>query len=358
MNYRRATLYAQESATTPKEETIDIEIEDIISRIQVKFNWTNNGHDATAHPAKQIKTVKIVDGSEVLTQLSGQQIEAMMFYETGIPRHYELEYRNDCEGRSVYDIYFGRKLYDTLLAFNPTRFKNPQLKIDHDKALGGSAPDAATLEVYADVFDERKLSPIGFLMNKQYHSYAPSASAWERIELPADYPIRRLYFMGTVADLWWDNIFSKFKIQEENSKRVPLELDAYDVMQLNISKYGMYTEGFVGTTSSVAAHNWYITPHEVAQTMLSGIGSGSNPFTDSEKVGGYVSINTSAIIAFRALVAGPIPHGVIPFDCGDPEDINDWWDLSRKGTCKFEVQATGSPGTLTAYLVTQQLRKT
>lgn len=357
MNYRKADLYSQTDASTAKEETIDIDITDVISRIQIKYNSTNGSQTATAHPAKQISKVALVSGSEVLTQMSGQEIEALMFYETGHGRHYEIEYRNGSENRSIYDIYFGRKLYDTELAFDPTKFTNPQLKITHNRASGGSAPSASTLEVWADVFDEKKISPSGFIMNKEHHSYAPSASAWERIELPADYPIRKLYFMGTVADKWWDNIFDKFKIQEDNSKRVPLELDAYDVMQLNISKYGMYTEGFAATTAGVSNYSWYVTPHEVANALLAGIGGGTNPYINSETVGGYLDIGTSAVIAFRGLLAGPLPHGVIPFETGDPSVIDDWWNLANRGTCKFEVKAGSSPGTLTAYLVTQQYRK-
>jgi hypothetical protein len=357
MNYRKAELYSQTDASTAKEETIDIEIQDIISRIQLKYNSTNGSHACTGHPALQISSVKIVSGSEVLMQLSGQQIEAIMFYETGQSRAYELEYRNGVENRSVYDIYFGRKLYDPDLAFDPTKFKNPQLKITHNKALGGSTPSASTLEVFADVFDEKKVTPSGYIMNKEHHSYAPAASAWERIELPADYPIRKLYLMGTVADKWWDNIFDKFKIQEENSKKVPLELDAYDVMSLNISKYGMYKEVIAACSYGVGTYSWYVTPHETVGIGAIGYGSGSNPYPVGETVGGYISMGTGAVIVWRALIEGPIPHGVIPFETGDPANIDDWWDLRNKGTCKFEVKATSSPGTLTAYLVTQQYRK-
>ena len=137
MRYRQATILAQESATTAATKTIDITLKDVISRLQIKFNATNNGHVATDHPAKQISKIELVDGSDVLLSLSAQQIEALMFYEYIKGRNYEMEYRNGCENRMVLDILFGRYLWDPVLGLDPTKFSNPQLKITHDLALGG-----------------------------------------------------------------------------------------------------------------------------------------------------------------------------------------------------------------------------
>lgn len=356
MNYRKATLLAQESATTAATKTIDITLSEVISRLQIKFNSTNNGHLHTDHPAKQISKVEIVDGSEVLFQLNGQQIEALMFYETGKSRNYEMECRNGVENRMVLNIYFGRHLWDTLLAFDPTKFKNPQLKITHNLALGGSAPNAATLEVFADVFDEKSVSPIGFLLMKEHYSYTSDSSAANKyIDLPNDFPIRRILVQGYKADSWWDNIFSEIDLDEESGKRHPWNQDAYDLMQLLTEKYGPYTEVLVCTTPAVAANQrWYVTPTEVPGVMLSGIGSSTLMGTDAEATGGYFRIQNTAVQAFRALVRGILPHGVAPLDCGDLNDPEDWYDVTKKGKIRLRLKAGGSA---TVNVILQQLRK-
>ena len=355
MKYRKATIYAQTDATTAKTEPIDLDFTDVISRLQIKFNSTNNGHTPTAHPAKQISKVEIVDGSDVLLSLSGQQIEALMFYEYGKGRNYEIEYRNDCENRLVLDLLFGRKLYDPELALDPRKYKNPQLKITHNKASGGSAPDAATLEVFADLFDEKVVTPVGFLMNKEFYSYTAGASAAnEYIDLPNDYPIRRILVEALKADSWWDNIVSEIELDEENKKRLPISQDAYDLMQLAMTNYGMYMEGLVGTMPAVAALSVYVTPAEVPNVAIAGIGSNSNPFINAEKVGGYIELNTTAVVAWRALLAGTIPHGILPLDLGDLDDMADWFDVTTKGKIKLRIKA----GASAAVKVTlQQLRK-
>lgn len=355
MNYRKAALYEETDSTTAKTETIGIDIEDIISRLQIKFDSTNNGHTPTAHPAAQISNVEIVDGSTVLLSLSAREIEALMFYETGKGRNYEIEYRNDCENRSVYEYYFGRYLFDPMLAFDPKKFKNPQLKITHNKASGGSAPDASTLQVWADVFDEKVPSPTGFIMSKEHYNWtSPSSAANEYIDLPNDYPIKRIGIETYKADSWWDNIISEVELDEETKKRLPWSIDGYELMNLALTKYGMFQEGIVGTMPAVDTLSVYVTPVEVPNCAVAGIGSNTNPYINAEKVGGYVQLNTSAVVTWRLLLAGPIPHGFVPLDCGIQDDPSDWYDVTKKGKIKLRVKAGG---TATVRVVLQQLRK-
>jgi len=356
LNYRKTAIYAQTDASTAKTEPVDLDLSEVISRLQIKYNATNGSNTPTDHPAKQISKVEIVDGSEVLFSLSGQQIEALMFYNTKKGRNYEMEYRNGVENRMVLDLLFGRKLWDPLLAFDPRKFKNPQLKITHNKALGGSVPSASTLEVFADVFDEKVVSPVGYIMPKEWKAWtSPSSADNEYVDLPNDYPIKRIGVMGYKADLWWDNIFSEIELDEENKKRLPWSIDGYDLMQLAITEYGQYHETLVGTTPGVAANQrWYVTPVEAPAVMISGIGSSTVMGTDAEATGGYVRIQNTAVQAFRAFIAGTIPHGVIPLDCGDQEDPDDWYDVTKKGKIKLRVKAGGSAD---IKILLEQLRK-
>jgi len=355
LNYRKTAIYAQTDASTAKTEPIDLDLSEVISRLQVKFNATNSTHDATDHPAKQVSKVEIVDGSDVLYSLSGQQIEALMFYNTKRGRNYEMEYRNGLENRMVLDLLFGRKLWDPLLAFDPRKFKNPQLKITHNKALGGSLPTTATLEVFADVFDEKVVEPIGYIMPKEFKAYtSPSSADNEYTELPNDYPIKRIGVMGYKADLWWDNIFTEIELDEENKKRLPWSIDAYDLMQLAMTEYGQYVETLVGTAPTIATHTWFVTPVEVPAPMISPIGGSWYGGIGSETSGGYISQVFTVQCAFRALISGIIPHGLVPLDCGDQMDPDDWYDVTKKGKIKLRVKAGGSAD---IKIVLEQLRK-
>ena len=355
MNYRKASILEQEDATTAKTKTIDITLSDVISRLQIKFNSTNSTHLPIGHFAKQISKVELVDGSDVLMSLTGQQIEALMFYEYEKGRNYEMEYRNGCENRMVLDLLFGRWLWDKDLAFDPKRFKNPQLKIAHNLVLGGRTPTASTLEVAADCFDEKPVTPMGWLMSKELYAWtSASAQAYEYIDLPTDYIIRRILLQTYKEDLWWDNIVSQIRVSEDNDKKLPWDIDAYDLMQYVNTLYGQYEETLVGTTPAVAANQrWYVTPTEVPIVLLSAIGSATSMGTDAEATGGYFRIQNTAVQAFRALIRGIIPHGMLPLDAGDMSDLTDWYDVRKKGSVKLRVKAGG---TADLKVILQQLR--
>src|SRR3990167_5653417 len=160
---RTHVLLDAESATTATTKVIDLDTADPISRLWIEMRNTNGNSTPTAHPAKTITKIEIIDGSDVIASVSGLEAQAAEILHTGETPFSELDYENDITAFACASINFGRFLWDRELAFVPGRFQNPQLRITHDKALGGSLPDAATLTVWADIFDGETLSPIGLL---------------------------------------------------------------------------------------------------------------------------------------------------------------------------------------------------
>jgi len=354
MKYRHATLYPSENASTAKTEAISLDMKDIISRIQIKFNATNVTNDPVAHPAAAVSKVEIVDGSEVLYSLSAREIESLMFYNTGKSRARHIDYRGGNENHMILDMMFGTKLFDPLLAFDPTKFSNPKLMITHNKASGLGTPTAATLEVFADLFDEKVPSPIGYIMPKEYFAYTtPSAASNEYIDLPDDYPIKRIMVSTFKAGAWWDNIITEIELNEESGKRKPWEEDAYDIMMTALTKYGPYTEFFTGILSSQTANLFYITPEEEASVAPCGMGF-TGVYSAGNTSGCQVNLKADNSVEFRALVSGPMPHGAVPLDCGDQMDPEDWLDVTTKGKIKLRVKAGG---TNPVNVVLEQLRK-
>jgi len=355
MNYRKATLLASEDASTAKTKTLDITIKDIISRIQIKFNATNTDVVPTAVHAKQISKVELVDGSDVLFSLSGQEIEGRMFYDYGKSPSYEREFRNDVENYLVLDMLFGRYLYDKSLALDPTKFKNPQLKITHNKALGGSVPDAATLEIFADVFDEKSIVPIGFIRPTEFYAYTtPSSAAIEYINLPRDMIIKRAMLQIYKAGAWWENLVSNVKISEENDKKIPLDIAGGDLVSSIQTRYGHYQELLVDVCRT--SQTEYITPTDSAYFNPSPIAGAASDFmfTVAERAGGYQDLISNTTLTFRALVSGFLPHGCLPIDFGDQMDLDDWYDVRPKGSVQLQPKAAGA---VTLNVILEQLRK-
>jgi len=355
MNYRKAVMLTSESIATAGTKVLDFKLKDIISRIMIQTKCMNTSGTPTAHPATIVSKIEIVDGSDVLWSLTGKQCSALNFYATGKPAVDAVAYVNDINNWTVFNINFGRWLHDEELAFDPTRFNNPQLKITHNLAAGGIAPDAGTLEVVADVFDEIKPTPAGWLMAKEYHSYTPEASAYKYIDMPTDYPLRALFLQYLYGGQAPHNGIYEIRLSEENDKRIPIDDLTWDLLKYILDEYGRYEEDVVATTSTSSVTH-YVTP-----TYLTHLFGNDNIAADSyvffgQSFGGTVGIDASAAGVVRFRASGYCPHGVMPIPFGDKWMPEKWYDVTKLGSLELRLKADATVGG-TAQVITEQLRR-
>ncbi len=359
MKYRRATILAQQDVTTAGTKTQDITLAQPISRLYVKFNHLNDGHDATAHPAKCVSKIEVVDGSDVLMSLSGMQAEALHFYNTRECRGKELEYRNDVWGESIYPLDFGRFLYDPRLALDPTKFSNPQIKVTHNKSLGGSNSSEGTLA--------QPISRLYVKFNhlndghdaREWYSFPLSDDAFEYIDLPVDRIIRKIMILSLFADKSLNDQIAEVRLSEDNDARLPIDMNMVDLMRIAAQHHGEYHEELVAMHSGVDTYNWYITPSNAANFQISPVFDTANVQTPNQREGGYQRFEApAAITGFRAAVHGFEPHGAVPIEFGRQDDPDDWFDVAALGSLQLRLKAGDSTGTdSTAQQVIQQYRK-
>jgi len=167
-----------------------------------------------------VSKIEVVDGSDVLFGLSGVEAQALNYYEKGRMPHNVCNYIDDAKAIATYELNFGRFLWDTILALDPTKFTNPQLKITHNKANGGSSPDVGELAVFAHIFDEKTVSPTGFLTSKEQYSYTLQAGANEPIDIATDLPYRKLLIQSMSTSLQpWEQ-YNQLKLSQDNDRKV------------------------------------------------------------------------------------------------------------------------------------------
>jgi hypothetical protein len=355
MNYRKAVLLDAESATTPATKTIDLKGLDPISRLLVQMKATNNGATPTAHPAKMITKLEVVDGSDILWSLSGIECQALNFYQTGKPAVDIISYINDNQCVPMMAINFGRWLWDEDLAFDPARFKNPQLKITHNLALGGSAPDAATLDVVADLFDEKRISPAGWLMAKEYNTYTLVVSAVQTIEMPTDYIMRTLMIQSLTAGKMPHEQYNKIKLSENNGKKIPIDDSTSDLLKYILDEFGDYTEKIHARALTTDVTH-YIAP--TYQTKIAGIpvDSSAGYVSISASYGGSVALKAATACDVNLLARGLMPHGALAIPFGDLWEAGAWYDVTKLAKLDLIITA-GSGASGTCQVVTEQLRR-
>ena len=354
MNYRIASLLASEAATTAATKTIDVNVNKPISRITIQFKGTNNGSVPTAHPAKMVSKIELVDGSNVLFSLSGIQAQALNYYETGRLPTTIMDYRNDVMAIATFELNFGRWMWDEILAFDPKKFQNPQLKITHDKALGGSAPDAGLLSVFAHVFDGKAATPTGFLMSKEQYSYTLVASAKEAIDLAVDMPYRSLMLQSlTGGKQPWEQ-YNQIKLTEDNDQVVIINDEKTSDLIKLLNDYPRINE-LIFALDLDTAPTHYCTPSYDTGVVGLGEATFNGSLQSVQSYGGSFVPTGDVDEHVQFAVQGMCPHGSVLIPFGKPGEIADWYDVSKVGSLRAIITA-GSGASGNAALVTQQLK--
>lgn len=359
MKYRTSELLGATDLGASGTETIDINVQDPISRIDFLFKTTKSKNSMDSYAHKNISKIELVDGSDVLFSMDGGQAQALGIYDRRVPT---MSHGQHLTANSEFDIYpidFGRFLWDTQLAFDPKKFNNAQLKITYDEDVADTGVSVNEAVVVAHCFDEKIISPIGFLMSKEiWGTTMPADGGYEYVDLPTDYPIRQLLVQGYRAgyEPWYQ--IEDARLSEDNLKRIIWD---WNIERYHRSMKGVWlpvTEDFISAASSSGA-NFYLTPTAYwAEVGAIGHGATLNPYMDtSYGRGGLFTFYGDNNIQFSAIVRGYLPNHCVQFPFGIQDDIEDWYDVTQKGSVQLRLESGSSGTSGSGAVILQQLRR-
>jgi len=356
--YRHQTLQAEKSVTVADTLTLDLDVADIISRILVQYKITKSTNAMTAHPIADLTKIEVVDGSTVLWSLSGYEAAGLNYYATGKLPYSAIGAYGGLETIAVARLDFGRKLFDPLLAFDPKKFRNPQLKVSYVLTTSDSGASAGKIKVDAFLFDELKPSPIGYLLAKEVKTYTPGADGVEEaVELPDDYKIRKVLARAAYAGYEPWVVVDETKLTENTGKTVIQDIDSMEgyVTQMR----GVWPDCIedLMTTYNPGASIRYVAPSDYFTYISSCSGGVAAGYHTGYLRGGKINwTQGSPGQEYHGRTVGQLPHHVIEFAPWDAQDPEDWWNPVDKGKCELKLKAgaSGSSGSVTVF--TEQLK--
>lgn len=336
MNTRVAVIMAAQDLGASGTKIIDVNIKDIISRITINFYAVNGDTTIAAHPAANVEKIELVDGSDVLFSLTGFQCQGMNFYDrNGMIPYTSL--RTYASGqRALFGMDFGRYLYDQDLAFDPTKFTNPQLKITFDRTNANAACVTSECEVLANIFDELVPTPAGFLMSKEIYSYTVGTTGYEYIDLPTDYITRQIFAKAFLAPYGMTSIFDAFKLSEDNDKKIPLDLSADEMERIAFETFGFVKE-HAKLNASAGVANFFGMPTDGAFAHISAEGGEEDWSCWSQGGGQFAAQAETGGLRGRATLIGNSPHGVVPLLPKPGMEIASWYDVRPLGSLKLRI---------------------
>lgn len=345
MNYRLATLLAREAVSGDKTKVLEVNVEDSISQIQVIYESTGNGSGPpVALAAACVTKIELVDGSDVIYSLSGEEAQAVDFYHRKVEPPNLNVYLNAFQAQMVFNMNFGRYLWDPELAFDPRRFKNPQLKITIDVDAGGLGSSAGFLTVLANIFDEKSVSPAGFLMHKEIKNYSLGDGTHEYTSLPTDFPVRKLFIKSLVPGTGPEACFANIKLSEDNDKRIPFNSTIADILRMVVGQGPIYRETQECTLGGATGYIYHTPAYYPMINANNCVGSNvayTLTVYGGEGGRGYIYAEGS-VSNLQISIAGYCPHGVIEFPFGLQDDILDWYDVSRVGSLMLDIKSGAS----------------
>ena len=357
MRYRVAEMLAPEDFGASGTKTIDVNVKDVISRIDIIFRTFNGSSVFSDHPAANILNIELVDGSDVLFALSGRECQALNFYNRKMTPNNRLTGSNGEWMRANFGLDFGRKLFDPMLAFDPKKFVNPQLKITWDEDVANTSCEVNDLRIIAHIFDEHVPTPTGFLTSKELYSYTPVAGAYEHIDMPADRPLRNLMIGSHQEERAFTEMIAELRLSEDNDRKIPFDLTGDELFWYLKENYPEIIENVyhnIGTSATA----FRVTPADdavIVGSRTSTTGGLWIVFDNGGKARGLCVTSQETVYMH---CKGYVPHGYAMLPFGDQDDPEDWYDITKIGSLRLRLKAGPSLGTTpTTQVVTQQVRK-
>jgi len=253
MLFRDYTLeYRRGFATFAHTFIRDIDIKDPISEILIKVEAWNGpaGNDENPLPLNVTK-IELTDGGTTLWSMDGEQcVVAARATRGNLPPEYRSEWDN-VEVYQVFPLHFGRWYGDTEYAFDPTRFKNPQLKITWNletvRTIAGAlgyavdpvgAVNYVTISIVARIM-EGAPAPNKMFVVKQVSNWTGATTGVRRIELPVDWPYRCLIVRSFLTNCPPRANITNLKMSCDADKFVPFDLPAEEMIRQEYSQYEM-----------------------------------------------------------------------------------------------------------------------
>lgn len=333
MNYRKALLLSPEDLGASGTKVINIDIDKPISRIDIKFKTTKVLEYMTAPGPANITKIELVDGSKPLHSLNGYENQALAYYSRG---KIAMEHGQHIATLSEVDMYaidFGRWLWDPTLAFLPQRFTNPQLKITYDEDVADTSVTVNECEVLASIFDEKEISPIGFLSALEHYDYTcGAADSYETISLPEDHPYRQILLRAyqDAYEPWYQ--IDEVRFDEGTLDRIPFDytnLETYYRMMKGVWPM-IQTPLAVNLTTS--GRVIYVPQTDYwASLSLVGVSATNEAYINAASMrGGKADLIGSGNGQMIGEARGYLPWHTFQFPMGDLNDIDDWYQPAGK----------------------------
>jgi len=356
MRYRFHDLLASKTLDSSGTEVIDIESQDPISMIELEYKNTPGSNTMADHLLSALSKIELVEGNTPLFSLTGRFLHALPYYAgLGIPNTH-LSNAVAVQAFVTLQYHFGRHLWDPQYALVPTRHKNLQLKITYNRVTPDASSTAHTLRVGAYSFDERVVSPVGFLKCVEIKTPTMGANGtYDYTKLPRTEVLRKLLIRAYDDAYQPHEVVNEFRISENDGKKIPIDWATSAYLKRINTIFPRWFDEFYAVLTATAVDVW-CTPTFRVRCVGSGEAQDNSIDVEGQPLHQPFLLGGNASSNYQVEVTGFQPHGIFPVLFGDQQNTEDWYDLTKLGAVELRIKSgsAGSAGACTIVSETLQ----
>lgn len=366
MKYRDTYIEYQKTLADSGTEIMDINVALPITEIYIEVRASNHATAPNANSpiARCISSIELVDGSNVLFSLNGQQAMANAAFDIGHFPHRALQDLSGARQLDTWPIRFGRFFGDTIYALDPTKFSNLQLKVTWNlaavNAIGanGFATGTGRITVIARVMEDAP-SPTGLFMTKELYNWTTAASGDERVDLPTDHPYRRIMVRSYESFVGITGVFTNLKLSVDQDKFIPFDLDTGGIVREMENRYGRFRLAQKNYGDDAGTFELWVTEDERGQLTpgASGVICGADYFWKA-LLKLYMVDHANASQSGKAFfteVEGLCPENTMAIQMGKPDDPTDWFKAPDFGSIRLYCTQGNAGGNASIFIQQERL---
>lgn len=340
--------------------TIDLPNKGLLSGIEMRV-WGKNGDDADKPNVwlhDRLKKIQvIVNGSQVVKQLDGRQLLAMMLYKRTPHFSHDMKNMNAASAEEVFYINLGRHYHDLEYMLDLGQVNDPEIRIEYafDRVLAeGWADGVAMLEdpkpqisVIAHLLRDPDVVPKGYIKTSEIHRVDNAASLGYNMTVSRGPTYSNLYLQSWYKNMGLGAILEHMEVNINSDDLIPIRVGPIELATEITRMYGLHS---MAQQTRLLGGTAYPFPLEqsIFQPDLGGLQAsvplGLDVWGNYGKPGwkdiatGLVVDNTSHNCRFKLKGIWPFSVSAIPLF--DPWDPYTWIDSSALGDFWVRIEET------------------
>ena len=344
-------------------DTIDLPNKGLLGGVELRV-WGTMG-DSAGDPDVWLhdritKIELIVNGSQVVKSLTGEQLLADMLYKKTPIWSHDIKNMNAASGEEVFFINLGFHWHDLDYLLDLSRVNDPEIRITYNfektDANGWTNGVAMTAEpsrtVVCHLLRDAPGAPKGYIKTSELYRFTSGASKKENMTVPRGPVYSNLYLQSWYKAQGIGYLLDKIELNINSDDIIPISLHSHELAAQNLRQYGLFE---IAQQMTVKGGQQYPCPIE--QGTLANVRIGLNDAEASaldlwgnaspiglRKTSDGVTPVTSNVNV-QAVFTGIWPFSVAAIPYFNPEDPRTWIDSAKLGDLWVRVEENASGGT-------------